>query len=84
MLIHTDGTTQELGEICRSVRNSASGSGGLWIDYDGNTLSVSHDAYNANSKPDPIVNVTVDLSAFFKLIGNVVLWLHRCNWWSNR
>merc|ERR1712070_80674 len=66
MVIQEDGTTEELAEVCRAVRNSASGSGGLWIDYDGNTLSVAHNAYNANTKPSStIATAQINLSTFF-------------------
>merc|ERR1711988_857347 len=66
MIIHENGTAEELAELCRAVRNSASGSGGLWIDYDGNTLSVFHDAYNANTKPfSTIATAQINLSTFF-------------------
>ena len=66
MLIHEDGTYQELAEISRGVRNSESGSGGLWVDYNGYTLSVSHSATNGDSKPSsPIATAQIDLSTFF-------------------
>merc|ERR1712070_51830 len=66
VLIKEDGTTQELAEIKTAVRNSESGSGGLWVDYDGYTLSVSHSATNGNSKPSsPIATAQIDLSTFF-------------------
>ena len=66
MLINTDGTTQELAEVCRAVRKGKNGVGGLWVDYDGSTLSVFHRATNGNSKPSsPIATAQINLSTFF-------------------
>ena len=65
IMIQHDGTAVELAELCRTVRTT--GSGGLWVDYNGKNgfLSVSHSVSNSDSKPDdPIINVQVDLSLF--------------------
>merc|ERR1712070_290662 len=64
--IKHDGTIVELAEVETTFRNSESVSGGLWVDYDGETLSVSHSATDANSKPSsPIATARIDLSTFF-------------------
>lgn len=63
--VHTDGTIEELNEVCRTVKTSSSESGGLWVAYDGQTLTVSHDADSASSHPAPIITTEIDLSTLF-------------------
>lgn len=65
-LIKNNGETQELAETGPRVIRTADGVvGGVWVDYDGTTLSVSHNAYGTAKPSSPILTVDVNLASFF-------------------